>query len=224
MPTNNPSRPEPSGHRNTDISERGLLQSVVEVARSVFGAAAASVFMFDPDTSELVFEAVCGEGEDRLIGTRFPSGTGIVGWVAECGQPLLIDDIDDVPQFARGVAESTGYVPRSIMAAPLILDGECVGVVEVLDRGTRPRGELGDVELLGLLSTELAMGLDLLAQVRCMRADEAIAPASQAAAELALLRRVVERLPTAEQPVATAVKRLLAAADELLAGSSGVGG
>ena len=43
-----------------DLSQRRLLQSIVEVARSVFCAAAASVFLVDEDTGELVFEAVCG--------------------------------------------------------------------------------------------------------------------------------------------------------------------
>lgn len=64
---------------NADITERTLLQSVVEVARSVFGAAAASVFLLDEETDELVFEAVAGEGEEHLVGTRFPSGTGLAG-------------------------------------------------------------------------------------------------------------------------------------------------
>ena len=68
------------------------------------------------------------------------------------------------PQFAADAAESTGYVPRSIMAAPLISDGECLGVLEVLDRGDRQRGELGDVDLLGLLAAELGMAVELLSR------------------------------------------------------------
>ena len=93
-----------------------------------------------------------GEGEEHLVGTGFPSDTGIAGWVAMSCQPLLVDDVSASPQFARSSAESTGYVPK---AAPLITDGECIGVLEVLDRGSRDRGELGDVDLLGLLATEL---------------------------------------------------------------------
>ena len=58
---------------NRDLTERGLLQSIVEVARSVFSAAAASVFLLDEDTDELVFEAVAGEGADSLVGQRFPA-------------------------------------------------------------------------------------------------------------------------------------------------------
>ncbi|GIH80784.1 GAF domain-containing protein [Planobispora longispora] len=205
---------EADGPVEPDVTQRRLLQSIVEVACRVFGAAAASVFLVDRGTGELVFEAVAGEGEGVLVGTRFPGGTGIAGWVAMCGQPLLVDDVRQSEQFARGAAESTGYVPRSIMAAPLIKDGECIGVVEVLDRGLRPRGDLGDVDLLALLATEVALALELLVQVRWGGGDR---PRPAAGGEdLALLHRVAQRLGGAGSAAATA-RRLLVTADELLA-------
>lgn len=205
-----------SGQGGSDLSERGLLQSVVEVARGVFSAAASSVFLVDSATGDLVFEAVSGEGEDSLVGRHFPGGTGLAGWVASCGQPLLVDDVADAAQFARDAAESTGYVPKSIMAAPLIRNGECIGVLEVLDGGTRPRGELGDVELLGLLATEIALGLELLVRVRRLQAGQAPVQGTGSEAASSLLQSVAERLPGADAVATRAVIRLLAAAAELL--------
>jgi len=202
---------------SADITERGLLQSIVEVAAGVFGAAAASVFLLDHQSGELVFEAVAGEGEKQLIGTRFPGGTGLAGWVVTSGQSLLVDDVSKNVQFAREAAESTGYVPSSIMAAPLIRNGECVGVLEVLDRGTRPRGDLSDVDLIGMLAAEVALALDLLVRLRWLAAEREPA-ASEASGDLAVLRRIADRLPSAAEPVASTVRRLLATADDLLAG------
>ncbi|NRQ31638.1 GAF domain-containing protein [Nonomuraea sp. NN258] len=143
-----------------------LLQSIVEVARHVFDSAAASIFLVEEETGDLIFEAVAGKGEERLLGTRFPAGTGIAGWVAISNQPMLVDDVSQTAQFAQGAAESTGYVPTSIMAAPLLRRGDCVGVLEVLDRGIGHRGELADVDLLSLLATQAALGLELLIKVR----------------------------------------------------------
>ncbi len=197
-----------------DITERSLLQSVVEVARSVFSAAAASVFLLDEETDELVFEAVAGEGEDHLVGTRFPSGTGLAGWVVMSGQAVLVDDVRQSPQFARDAAESTGYVPDSIMAAPLIRNGECIGVLEVLDRGSKPRGDLSDVDLIGLLATEVALGLDLLRRLRWQAGND---EASAREDDFEVLRRIARRLPRATGPVASTVSKLLATAADLLA-------
>lgn len=150
----------------SESAERGLLQSVVAVARHVYGAAASSVFMISPDTGELVFAAVAGAGEESLLGTRVAPGTGIVGWVAASCQTMVVDNVADSAQFAEDVAASTGYLPAMIMAAPLVADGECIGVLEVLDPHTsasgEPSRELDDMELLGLLASQAAMSLSLL--------------------------------------------------------------
>ncbi|WP_406208204.1 GAF domain-containing protein [Kitasatospora sp. NBC_01560] len=208
---------------SADIPQRRLLQSIVEVARSVFGAAAASVLLVDQDNGDLVFEAVAGEGEQHLLGTRFPSGTGIAGWAMVSGQPLVIDDVSESHQFARKAAESTGYVPRSIMAAPLICEGDCIGVLEVLDHDSRERCDLGDMASLGLLATEMATVLELLLRLRSLDAERGArsgaAPAGPAGA--LLLQRVADRLPQASDQVAATVNKLLVMADELLAGDHG---
>jgi GAF domain-containing protein len=208
---------------NADITQRRLLQSVVEVVRSVFAAAAASVFLVDPVSRELVFEAVAGEGEDHLIGTRFASGTGIVGWVAASGQPMLVDDVSGSALFAREAAESTGYVPQSIMAAPVLQDGECIGVLEVLDRGSRQRGDLDDIGSLGLVATEVAAALELILRLRWMNGGTRSRPEA-GHLDVPLLQRVAERLPYAPQAAAATVTRLLAAADDLLTESASTGG
>ena len=65
-----------AGVIGADEAHRSLLQATVEVARAIFGAKAASVFLLDEEAEELVFEAVAGEGEGELIGMRFPAGNG----------------------------------------------------------------------------------------------------------------------------------------------------
>jgi GAF domain-containing protein len=195
------------------LTEQQLLWSVTEAARNLFGAAAASVFLLDKETGELVFEAVSGEGDGHLVGTRFPPGTGIAGWVASCGQPMLVDEVGDDTQFARAAAESTGYVPRSIMAAPLIRDSECLGVLEILDSGSRRRGDLQDVDLLGILAAQAAIGVELLTKLR-RTANAEPEPESDLAA---LMHRISSRLATADKQTADVVTRLLSNVDDLLA-------
>ncbi|MDD9380122.1 GAF domain-containing protein [Streptomyces sp. ZAF1911] len=186
-------------------TERQLLQSVVTVARYIYGAAASSVFMVSPDTGELIFAAVAGEGEQGLVGRRFEPGTGIAGWVAASGQPLITDDVGATDRFARDAAASTGYVPASIMAAPLIADGECIGVIEVLDRhahdANAPGRELDDIELLGLLATQAALSLALL------RRSEQAADAAPRMGEL-LARLSQHAVMDASDPLAVSLLTL----------------
>src|SRR5918996_3913693 len=96
-----------------------LLRSIVEVARAVFEAKATSITTYDEETDELVFLAATGDASTALIGKRFPSGAGLTGFVLRTREPLVLDDVGDDPRFARDIAESTGYLPRALMAAPL---------------------------------------------------------------------------------------------------------
>jgi len=101
------------------LTEQQLLWSVTEAARNLFGAAAASVFLLDKETGELVFEAVSGEGDGHLVGTRFPPGTGIAGWVASCGQPMLVDEVGDDAHHRR-----TASCHRNARGSPVRHDSE----------------------------------------------------------------------------------------------------
>jgi GAF domain-containing protein len=149
---------------------RALLQSIVDVARAIFGAEASSVFLYDEDTDELVFEAVSGQGGDTLVGTRFPSSTGNAGFALVTRQPLVVDDLSNDPRFSRERAASTGYVPNSIVASPLLHDERTLGVLSVLDRAEdRPFG-VAELVLLSRFSAQAAIGLDLLLRARRARA------------------------------------------------------
>ncbi len=149
-----------------DATHRALLGSIVQVARAIFGARAASVLLLDDETNELVFEAVVGEGEDTLVGRRFPAGTGIAGWVLNTRQPLVLSDVAADPRFSADTAKSTGFVPSGIMAVPLLHGEDALGVLEVLDRPANARFRIEEVDLLGLFGIQAAAALALLRRAR----------------------------------------------------------
>src|SRR5687767_3137454 len=121
-----------AGVLGAEEEHRQLLQATVEVARGIFSAKAASIFLYDDETDELVFEAVAGEGSDTLIGQRIPSSTGISGWVLVTRQPLVLEDVTQDPRWGgREIAEQTGYVPKGLMAVPLLHGEDAVGVLNV---------------------------------------------------------------------------------------------
>ena len=57
-------------------TSRQLLQSIVDVARTIFAAEAASIFLHDEEADELVFEAVAGRGEADSSGCGSPRARG----------------------------------------------------------------------------------------------------------------------------------------------------
>jgi GAF domain-containing protein len=177
-----------AGVLGAEESYRSLLRSIVEVARAIFTAKASSIFLLDEETDELVFEAVAGEGSESLVGRRFPSSTGIAGFVLVSRQPLVIEDVLQDPRFSREAAQSTGFVPKGLMAVPLLHEERALGVLEVLDRPQEARFTLAEMELLGLFANQAAVALDLLQRAR--RAQAALAGDD----ELAVVARLVATL------------------------------
>ena len=194
-----------AGVFGTDEAFRALLQSTVETARAIFHAKASSAFLLDEETDELVFE-----GADTLVGRRFPSSTGVAGWVLVTRQPLVVDDLSKDTRFSRDAASSTGYVPRGLMAAPLLVEDRALGVLEVLDRPAATPFTLAEMDLLGLFANQAAIALDLLQRAR--RAQAALGGHG----ELEALGRFAARLEEAPEETRAAGLELLAALERLL--------
>jgi GAF domain-containing protein len=189
---------------------RRLLASIVEVARSIFQARASSILLYEEESNELVFAAVVGEGEEELHGQRFPAGTGIAGWVLTTQTPLVIEDVQKDPRFARTVAEGTGYVPKGLMAVPLLDEDRVLGVLEVLDRPERSRFSLAEMNLLELFAAQAAIAVDLLQRTR--RAEQLL----EGEGELSAVGRLARRLDALGDDARPAALRLLEAIDETL--------
>lgn len=193
-----------AGVVGSDEAYRALLAAIVEVARSIFGAKASSILLLDEETEELVFEAVVGEGEDTLLGTRFPAGRGIAGWVLATRTPLVIEDVQQDPRFAQDVAEGTGYVPSGLMAAPLLHEERVLGVLSVLDRPEQSLFSLREMELLGLFANQAAIAVDLLLRTR--RAERLLGSDQE---ELGVVARLAAAVDALEEERREAGLRLL---------------
>ena len=202
-----------AGVLSSEEAHQALLGSIVQVARAIFGAKASSIMLWDEASDELVFEAVAGEGADTLVQTRFPASQGIAGWVLAAGQPLVIDDVAADPRFARSVAERTGYVPKGLMAVPLVTDERTLGVLQVLDRPERTRFSLQEMELLGLFGEQAAIALEVVGHAR-----RAHAVLTERPSELGVMSGLAGALEGLEGARREAAVRLLAALEELLRG------
>jgi GAF domain-containing protein len=201
-----------AGVLGAEEAYRRLLQATVDTARGIFAARASSVFLYDEETDELVFEAVSGEGAEELLGQRIPSSTGIAGWVLVTRQPLVLEDVTEDPRWGgREISELTGYVPKGLMAVPLLHEEDPVGVLNVLDRPQQKRFSLEEMELLGLFANQAAIALDLLRKSRRARAV-----LEESGTDVETLARLAGRLDELEGKEREAGVTLLRALESLL--------
>jgi GAF domain-containing protein len=133
----------------TPVKHTQLLEIIVETAARVTSAEAASLFLIDEETQELVFEVALGQKAEEVRKFRVPMGHGIAGLVAVTGQPMMVSDVQDDPRHASDISQSIGYVPRTILCVPLLYDDQVIGVIELFDKLGGQPFSMDDMDILG---------------------------------------------------------------------------
>ncbi len=149
-----------SGRAILPRTNDALLQSIVEAAARIFGAAAASIALINEEKGTLEFKVAIGPGNTGVVGMSIPMNKGIAGYVAMTGQPIAVSNVEQDRRFAQDFAKSTGYMPRSILATPLLSQDRVIGVMEVLDKIQEASFGLQDMELLGMFAQQAALAID----------------------------------------------------------------
>lgn len=147
------------GRRLQGDIETRLLQSIVDATVRLFDAEAASIALFEQDPDRLEFRVAAGDQGAGAVGLTVPPSQGIAGFVYSTGQALSLSDVASDPRFNRDAAEQTGYVPRSIAAAPLVDEESTLGVLQVLDKRGSPTFSLQDMELLAVFAGQATVAL-----------------------------------------------------------------
>jgi len=157
---------EASGRAILPRSNDVLLKSIVDAAARIFGSAAASILLVNEEQEALEFKVSTGEADHDLVGTMFPYDKGIAGYVFMTGQPIATSNVKEDKRFNQDFAKSTGYVPNSILATPLISsDDRVIGVMEVLDKLDAKSFDMHDMELMGLFAQQASMAIEQSQQI-----------------------------------------------------------
>jgi GAF domain-containing protein len=160
---------EASGRAVSQKPRDALLQSIVDAAGRIFGAAAASILLVNEQEGFLEFKVSYGASDHDLVGTRFPLDKGIAGYVVMTGQPIAISNVRQDARFNQDFAKSTGYVPTSILATPLLAGEHVIGVMEVLDKIDAASFGMQDMSLLGLFANQAALAIQQSQQMDQLR-------------------------------------------------------
>ena len=136
-----------------------VLRSIVDATVVLFDAEAASIALYDPTADRLVFRVAAGVQGQGVVGVSIAPHEGVAGYVFSTGQPIAIVDVAADPRFEASAAERTGYVPRSILAVPLVDDETSLGVLEILDRRSGEGFALHDVGLAGVFARQATVAI-----------------------------------------------------------------
>ncbi|MFQ6004885.1 MAG: PP2C family protein-serine/threonine phosphatase [Woeseia sp.] len=107
-----------------------MLSEVVDAARNILHAERGTVFLYEPDSDELVVRVATGIGTVRI-----PSDKGIVGESAQTRRLINVPDCYADERFNREIDKLTGYRSRCMLTIPLIgYEDSLVGVLQLLNK------------------------------------------------------------------------------------------
>jgi signal transduction histidine kinase len=149
-----------------------FLQTIINEATEMTNSELASILEFDETTSELRFLAMHWFERDLLRPVGVPVEGSAAGWVYRKGQPLIIQDAKADRRHFKVVDHMTNHETQSLVAVPLMVRGEVVGVLEALnkkDDAHYTEEDLTILETLGALAAQAMQNVDLMRKVRASK-------------------------------------------------------
>ncbi len=138
-----------------------VASAVMDEIKKVIDFDNCRVFLLNESNEELVpvafgseVEEYKGETEEVL---RLKVGEGITGWVAQTGEGQVIDDGERHPR-SRHIPGSP-YVDESIIASPMIYEGEVRGVITLSKLGLKKFNQ-NHLTLLSILANEAVVAIE----------------------------------------------------------------
>ena len=98
------------------LSRDELLQMILQMALLQTGATCGSILLKDDSGRFLRIVSSVGLSEEIVRSVRVRVGEGIAGKIVESGEPVLVANIDDHPEFSKLARH---YCDKSFMSVPL---------------------------------------------------------------------------------------------------------
>lgn len=144
----------------TSLNPAEILGHAVALTKEYLGAESCEAFKVEPGSDRLrLLASSRGDGFsveelDERLDIRL--GKGLVGWVAESRQPSLVPDVALDARWQAHPGLDDGV--RSAICAPVIADGESVGVLSVFHQ-EREAFDQEHLDLLESISRQVALAL-----------------------------------------------------------------
>jgi signal transduction histidine kinase len=151
-----------------------FLQTIISEATELTNSELASILEYDETTSELRFLAMQWFERDLLRPMGVPLDGSAAGWVFRKAQPLIIQDVRADQRHFKVVDRMTNHETQSLVAVPLMVRGEVVGVLEALnkkDASHYTEEDLTMLETLGALAAQAMQNVDLMRKVRASKIE-----------------------------------------------------
>ena len=144
----------------TSPDSRSLTTAMTATIQEILRAEGASLMLWDPELRKIRIDVATGPGATTVKSMTLAPGEGIVGWVIEHDEPVLVEDVSKDLRFSPRFDKATKLTTRSIVCAPLRSKGTVIGAIEAVNQVDGiPFGE-ADLSLLVAVASHASLALE----------------------------------------------------------------
>jgi len=146
---------------NSILMPKDVMKSAMKEISRFIKCEAWSVLIVDQaKPTHLTFEAASGPVSDQLKEHTIPLGQGVAGWVAQEGEPLLVNSPSEDPRFLNNLDKANQFQTRNLLCAPLVSRGRVIGVIEMINRLEADSFSENDLEMVQILVNPAAVAIE----------------------------------------------------------------
>lgn len=143
---------------NSSYSDiNALLVYILESAMRLVECESSSLLLLDKDSSILRFKVALGPAGPKVMNIPVDINTSIAGWVVSNNKSLIVNDVQSDVRFSSVVQCQTGYKSENMIAVPIRVNGDSIGVIELLNKDKGQKFINSDLEILELLSIQVSV-------------------------------------------------------------------
>lgn len=143
---------------NSSYSDiNALLVYILESAMRLVECESSSLLLLDKDSSILRFKVALGPAGPKVMNIPVDINNSIAGWVLNNNKSLIVNDVQTDSRFSSVVQRQTGYKSENMIAVPMRVGGDCIGVIELLNKVDSQKFTNSDLEILELLSIQVSV-------------------------------------------------------------------
>ncbi len=151
---------EISQQLNSILDLGTLLNRIIKAATELTDTEGASILLIDQSTGELRFEAASQMSVGAMEAIVVPKEGSLAGWVAQHGQPVLVEDTSNEPRWFKRVDDTVGNSTRNLLGVPMIAHSKIIGVVEAINKREGYHWSDDDVDTLTTLAAQAAIAIE----------------------------------------------------------------
>jgi signal transduction histidine kinase/CheY-like chemotaxis protein len=146
------------------------IQTAVNSIQDFMQAEAASLFLIQPDQKTIICHSCVGPV--NIKGMRLSIHEGIVGRTIRNGKDVIIENVNEDPDFAVKVDIATGFKTQSILCAPMRVGDKNIGALQVINKKSAQNFIAHDRIVLSALASAAAMAIHNARQVAALMEKE----------------------------------------------------